>query len=52
MVYFVLCVLVGFGLHCLPRSKAKLEMRRRCPGGEQSWSHVPSRFDYPLVIWY
>mmetsp|Transcript_35202 Transcript_35202/g.76038 ORF Transcript_35202/g.76038 Transcript_35202/m.76038 type:complete len:288 (-) Transcript_35202:21-884(-) len=28
IVYFVLCVLVGFALHCLPRSKSKLEMRR------------------------
>lgn len=27
-VYFVLCVLIGFGLHCIPRSKPKLEMRR------------------------
>eukprot|EP00438_Fugacium_kawagutii_P032818 Skav214751 [mRNA] locus=scaffold983:190131:202825:- [translate_table: standard] len=28
IVYFVLCVLVGFGLHCLPRHRSKLEMRR------------------------
>ncbi|CAK9036610.1 unnamed protein product [Durusdinium trenchii] len=28
LVYFPVCVLLGFALHCLPRSKMKLEMRR------------------------